>query len=606
MSNFQSLGLSDPIVKALDELGFETPTAIQEEAIPQLTAELRDFIGLAQTGTGKTAAFGLPLLQQLDPDTPNTQALIIAPTRELCQQIAQQMESFAKYMKWVQIVSVYGGAPIQGQIRQLKKPTQIIVATPGRLIDLIGRKAVKIGSITNVVLDEADEMLNMGFKDDIDKILSFTPETKTTWLFSATMPPPIRKIVRDYMVDPLEVKVSTGTQVNENIEHQYVVVKASDKAESLTRFLDADPDMRGIVFCRTRRDTQALAEILMRKGYKAEALHGEMSQAQRDRVMDRFKKHHLQVCVATDVAARGIDVNDLTHVIHYALPDDQAYYTHRSGRTARAGKKGISLAVVTAYEKRKIKWFERDLKVTFTPTTVPGGEEIRKQKIARWTDAVCNIPVPEYLDAATLEQAIATLEAFTKEELIAKLIGRELESLGLSGRDRDLNDVGGRRDREDRGDRKPRDRNDRGDRRDRDRGPRDRKDRFDRGEKKDWKDKKRDRPERPARAERPDRAERVDHSDMETDRFFINLGSMDKISKRDLMEFVLEVGKLKRGQLGSVTLDKKSSYFEVEKGAAKNVAARFNGLIVDGRPLRVNLDGTPMHGDGGKSKKKDK
>lgn len=578
MSNFQSLGLSGPVLKALEDLGFETPTDIQAQAIPILSGDPVDFIGLAQTGTGKTAAFGLPLLAQIDEEHPNTQALVIAPTRELCQQIAEQLEAFAKYMKGVRVVSVYGGAPIDRQIRLLKKSAQIVVATPGRLIDLIGRKAVKLGSVAHVVLDEADEMLNMGFKEDIDKILSFTPETKTTWLFSATMPPAIRSIVDQYMVQPEEVKVSTGQQVNANIEHCYVVVKAADKAESLTRFLDADPEMRGIVFCRTRRDTQKLAEELIRKGYKADALHGDMSQNQRDRVMGRFKKHLLQVCVATDVAARGIDVNDLTHVIHYALPDDKAYYTHRSGRTARAGKTGISLALITSYEKRKLKWFERDLKLTWKPVTVPGGAEIRKQKIARWAEAVAATEMPQFLEPDALEHALLTLENFSKDELVARLIGRELQSLGLSGRDRDLNDSapagrkeGGRKD-DRRGERK---------------GPKGQKS---------------------ADGERRGKG-RAAREEVETQRFFINLGSMDKISKRDLMEFVLEVGKLKRGQLGTVSLDKRHSYFEVDKAVSGSIANRFSGMVVDGRPLRVNLDGTPgsmpkssKKGFGGKKK----
>lgn len=343
LDSFDTLGLSAPILKAIGQLGFDTPTDIQSQAIPQLLQGDSDFIGLAQTGTGKTAAFGLPLLDHLDATDDSVQALILAPTRELGQQIAEQIDLFAKHLKGIKSVAVYGGANITTQISQLKRPRHVVIATPGRLIDLVKRKALKLDQIKYLVLDEADEMLNMGFKDELDTILEFTPDSKKTWLFSATMPREIRRMVKQYMESPFEVSVDPKTTVNANIEHKYAIVKQSDKTEAMGRFLELEPDLYGVVFCRTRRDTQALAEDLLKMGFRADALHGEMSQPQRDRVMNRFKNRDLQVLVATDVAARGIDVNDLTHVFHHSLPSEQAYYTHRSGRTARAGKKGISL-----------------------------------------------------------------------------------------------------------------------------------------------------------------------------------------------------------------------------------------------------------------------
>ncbi|NNC94972.1 MAG: DEAD/DEAH box helicase, partial [Chitinophagales bacterium] len=324
-------------------MGFENPTEIQEAAIPFLVDGDDDLIGLAQTGTGKTAAFGLPLLNRIDYNNKDTQALILAPTRELGQQIAEQLQQFSKHLRKVKILPVYGGASISHQIKAIKKGQHIIVATPGRLVDLIKRKVVNLNTVRFLILDEADEMLNMGFKEELDQILFETPAEKLTWLFAATMPKEIKKIVHKYMDDPVEVRVNQKNVVNKNIEHQFAVVKHSNKTEALTRFLDMDPDMRGVVFCRTKRDTQDLAEDLMSRGYKADAIHGDLNQPQRDRVMKRFKSHDLHVLVATDVAARGIDVNDLTHVFHFTLPDDHAYYTHRSGRTARAGKTGISI-----------------------------------------------------------------------------------------------------------------------------------------------------------------------------------------------------------------------------------------------------------------------
>ncbi|MEO1385315.1 MAG: DEAD/DEAH box helicase, partial [Bacteroidota bacterium] len=348
----------------------------------------QDFIGLAQTGTGKTAAFGLPLLERIDPNAKHTQALILAPTRELGQQIAQQLGHFSKYLDRLNVLAVYGGANIMTQINALKRPQHVIIATPGRLIDLIKRKAVRLDRLEYLILDEADEMLTMGFKEEVDRILSYTPEERNIWLFSATMSADITRIVRTYMENPFEVKLNTRNEVNANISHQFAVVRRSDKLEALVRFLDVNPEMRGVVFCRTKRDTQNLAEDLLKKDYKADALHGDLSQHQRDRVMGRFKNHELQVLIATDVAARGIDVNDLTHVFHFSLPDDLSYYTHRSGRTARAGKKGTSIAFVNGREKYRVGHISKSLGISFEQVMIPSAEEIYDMRIKNWAEKI--------------------------------------------------------------------------------------------------------------------------------------------------------------------------------------------------------------------------
>jgi ATP-dependent RNA helicase DeaD len=381
---FQQLGLSDEILRAIEDLGFESPTEIQKQAIPKLLSDNRDFIGLAQTGTGKTAAFGLPLLERIDPEQGVTQALILAPTRELGQQIAEQLHIFSKYMDRVNVLAVYGGAAITNQIKALRKPQHIIIATPGRLIDLMKRKAVKLHELRCLVLDEADEMLNMGFKEELDKILKQTPEDKMTWLFSATMPNEIKRIVKNYMDNPFEVRVNTKNEVNSNIEHQFVMVKRENKLAALGRFLEVDKDMRCLVFCRTKMDTQNLSDELQRRNYKVDAIHGDLSQAQRDRVMKKFKSHNLEILIATDVAARGIDVNDLTHVFHHTIPDETSYYTHRSGRTARAGKKGTSIAFISGREGHRVKRLERELGITFNKVLVPETEDVASKRIEDW------------------------------------------------------------------------------------------------------------------------------------------------------------------------------------------------------------------------------
>ncbi len=441
MTTFKDLGLSDEVLIVLVELGFDNPSKIQKQAIPHLISGDTDFIGLAQTGTGKTAAFGIPLLERIDPSKNATQALVLAPTRELGQQTAEQLHKFSKYLNKINVLAVYGGAAIAKQIKALRKTQHIIIATPGRLIDLIKRKSVKLDQLSFLVLDEADEMLNMGFKEDLDKILSYAPESKLTWLFSATMPDQIKRIVKKYMHKPVEVRVDSRDEVNTNIIHQYVTVKHADKIEGLTRFFDINPDMRAIVFCRTKKDTQSLAENLLKRNYKADALHGDLTQGQRDRVMKRFKTRHLHILIATDVAARGIDVDDLTHIFHFTLPDDDLYYTHRSGRTARAGKKGISIAFINGREQYRINRLEKQLGISFKRVLIPMSEDITDENIQNWCAEILAKKTKGKIDPKLLEKANMLFANLSKEELTAKVLMHEIERINLSTSTKDLNDA---------------------------------------------------------------------------------------------------------------------------------------------------------------------
>jgi ATP-dependent RNA helicase DeaD len=570
LKSFSELGLSKPLMQVLPELGFEKPSPIQEQSIPLLNDKAQDFIGLAQTGTGKTAAFGLPLLDWINPDQKDTQALILAPTRELGQQIAGQLSIFAKYLPKIQIQSVYGGASIVAQMKDIKRRTpQIVIATPGRLLDLMRRKVLDLSTIRFVVLDEADEMLNMGFKEDLDDILAYTGDTKNTWLFSATMPKEIRNIVKSYMSKPVEVKVSTGNQLNENIEHQYAVVKSSDKFEGLKRVLDVEEGFRGVIFCRTRIKTQQLADDLNKSGYQSEALHGDLSQAQRDRVMKRFKDHSLQVLVATDVAARGIDVNDLTHVIHYALPDDPSYYTHRSGRTARAGKKGISLSLLTNRDMRKLDGLERSLKLKIQKISIPSVEDILNIRLNKWAQNILDLPIKKDLNGKLLTDIQMLLGSMSFEELVEKLVSKEIDSLNYNKKGKDINESSraskrSSRDSDRRG--KSRDRNT------------------------DRKSEKRDRSK--SDFKRKDKSESKDRksSTKKGNRFFINVGKSDGVSKSDMVDFIAETVKIRKSDVGDIDLQKNCSFFEVDKRHSKNVANSFKGIYIDGRELRVNRD----------------
>jgi ATP-dependent RNA helicase DeaD len=425
MMNFEVLGLSKPVLRAIAELGFESPTPIQEQAIPVMLGGNQDVVALAQTGTGKTAAFGLPLIDLLDFNQRHTQALILAPTRELCMQITRDLQNFSKHTGGAHVVAIYGGASIEGQIREMRKGPQIVVATPGRLVDMIERGVVDLTRIDFVVLDEADEMLTMGFKDDLDLILSQTPEEKNTWLFSATMPHEVQRIAKNYMSEPFEVTVGQRNSGNENIEHLYYVVHAKDRYLALKRIADFNPDIFAIVFCRTKAETQQVADALIKDGYNADALHGDLSQAQRDFVMKRYRSRSLQMLVATDVAARGIDVNDVTHVINYNLPDEIESYTHRSGRTARAGKSGVSIAIIHSKELHKIREIEKIIKRKFAQAQIPTGFDVCEQQLMALVKRIHNVEVDEKTVERYLPQVFEELQELSREDIIKRFVSIE-------------------------------------------------------------------------------------------------------------------------------------------------------------------------------------
>jgi len=424
MSTFQSLGLNENLLKAITDLGFEKPSEVQEKAIPILLEQDTDLVSLAQTGTGKTAAFGFPMLQKIDVESRTTQGLILSPTRELCMQITNEMNQYGKYMKGLNVVAIYGGASITDQARQIKKGAQIIVATPGRMKDMIGRRMIDISKIEYCVLDEADEMLNMGFYEDITEILSHSPEEKSTWLFSATMPKEVSSIAKKFMHDPIEVTVGSKNVSAENVTHEYYHVNTRDRYAALKRLADANPDIFSVVFCRTKRDTQKVAEQLINDGYNAGALHGDLSQNQRDMVMNSFRKRQIQMLVATDVAARGIDVDDITHVINYQLPDEIETYTHRSGRTGRAGKDGISMVIVSKSEVRKIRSIEKIIQKSFVKKEIPSGMEICEKQLIHLANNIKETEINHDIDAY-LPNINEVLESFSKEELIKKVFSVE-------------------------------------------------------------------------------------------------------------------------------------------------------------------------------------
>jgi len=528
MKSFESLGLSRGLVESVQQIGFETPTPIQEKAIPVLLTGDRDFVGLAQTGTGKTAAFGLPLLELVEDDSKETQALVLAPTRELGLQITSDLENFSEKFKRFNIVAIYGGASISEQIRKVKKGAQIIVATPGRLIDMIDRKAVNLKNVRYVVLDEADEMLNMGFKEDLDKILSYTPDEKYTWLFSATMPKEVRAIMKNYMSDPFELTVGEKNTGNVNIEHNYVVIQDKDRYLALKRILDFNPEIFGLIFCRTRIDTQRIAEMLMKDGYNADSLHGDLTQQQRDRVMMKFRQRSLQILVATDVAARGIDVEDITHVIHLNIPDEMEFYTHRSGRTARAGKKGVSIAMISKKEIGKVKQIEKTLKTTFQRMMVPSGPEVCQKQLLALMHKVHEVKVNENEIAEFLPAIEEELKDLSKQELIKRFASIEFNRfLDYYRNAADLNADGKR----------------------------------DGGE------------------------ERY----ITGSRFFINLGKMDGIDVSKLIEIIDDHTGVGKKDLGRIDLKGAYSFFEVEKERADEIANGLNGIEYRGRQVRVEL-----------------
>jgi len=551
---FKSLGLNDEIISAITEMGYEKPTPIQEQAIPYLLDHQGDLIGLASTGTGKTAAFGLPLLNQINVADKSTQGLIICPTRELCLQISRDLSDYSKNIKGLKVTAVYGGTDIVKQIREIERGVHVIVATPGRLMDLIKRKKVKLNTVKTVILDEADEMLNMGFKEDIDTILEKTPTEKSVWLFSATMPKEVARIAKNYMVDPFEITVGGKNESNKNIEHQFYVVKGREKYEGLKRILDYNPDIYGLVFCRTRRDTAAVADKLMADGYSAEPLHGDLSQAQRDRVMEKFRNKGIQILVATDVAARGIDVNDITHVIHHSLPEDVENYTHRSGRTARAGKKGISAAIITPSEGRKIKQIERIIKSSFVKKNVPKADEICEKQLFNLVDKMHDVEVNEKEIGKYMPTVMEKLGEFSKEEIIAKFVSTEFNRfLNYYSKAKDISanisDRGGKGS-------------------DRERG------RKDRGER---------------REQRPNQQ-----------RFFVNLGKKDKFNNGALLRLICDSTGISKSKIGKIDILNNFSFFEADKSETENIIKNAQGLDFDGAIMNVEVTNSAPKFSGGR------
>jgi len=442
MSTFLELGLKAPIIKALSGLGYEKPTVIQEKAIPQIISSTDDLKAFAQTGTGKTAAFSLPIIELLDPSSSNVQAIILSPTRELAVQIGNNIKDFCKYLKEVKVTTVYGGSSIEDQIRSLKKGSQIVVGTPGRTVDLINRRALKLGNVQWLVLDEADEMLNMGFKDELDKVLEATPETKQTLLFSATFPREVESIAKNYMTKPVEITSGQKNQGSDNVNHEYYSVTERTRYPALKRIADLNPNIYAIIFCRTRRETQEVADKLIKDGYSADSLHGDLSQAQRDSVMGKFRKKTIQILVATDVAARGLDVSELTHVINHKLPDQIENYTHRSGRTGRAGNKGISIVLVNGKEKGKLRPIEKIIKKKFIQAKVPSGKEICQNQLMNLIYKVQAIEVNETQINEFLPNIYDKLKDLDREELIQKFVSLEFNTmLAYYENAKDLNDL---------------------------------------------------------------------------------------------------------------------------------------------------------------------
>ncbi len=442
MSTFLDLGLKEPIAKALTDLGYVKPTVIQEKAIPQIISSTDDLKAFAQTGTGKTAAFSLPILELADDSNKNTQAIILSPTRELAVQIGKNIQDFAKYIPNMKVVTVYGGANIEEQIKKLKRGAQIVVGTPGRTVDLINRRALKLGNVEWLVLDEADEMLNMGFKDELDKVLDATPDTKQTLLFSATFPKEVEAIAKNYMIKPVEISSGEKNTGTDNVKHIYYLISERTRYPALKRIADINPDIYAIIFCRTRRETQEIATKLIADGYNADSLHGDLSQAQRDTVMEKFRQKNIQMLVATDVAARGLDVNNLTHVINHKLPDQIENYTHRSGRTGRAGNQGISIVLVNKKEKSKITPIERKIKQKFEQVMIPTGAEVCQKQILHLIDRVKTIEVNESEIEGFLPQISEKLAGLDRDELIKRFVSLEFNAfLSYYENAQDLNDL---------------------------------------------------------------------------------------------------------------------------------------------------------------------
>jgi ATP-dependent RNA helicase DeaD len=546
MVTFNELGLCPEVLKALEDMNFITPTPIQEKAIPHLLKDQSDFVGLAQTGTGKTAAFGLPLLCRIDCFSKTPQALILCPTRELCLQITNDLFKFGKYLNPNGIVAVYGGADIRRQMNQIKNGASVIVATPGRLMDLINRKALSLSQISVVILDEADEMLNMGFKEDIDNILAKTPDSKNTWLFSATMPREVEAIAKKFMNNPFEISIGHKNQGNANITHTYFVTKEKNRYEALKRLIDMNPDIFGLIFCRTRRETQEVAEKLAKENYNAEALHGDLSQAQRDRVMKLFRERNLQLLVATDVAARGIDVDDISHVINYNLPDDIENYTHRSGRTARAGKTGHSLVIINPKEKHKVRAIEKQMRIEFKEGKIPNPEDILKNRMDAVIRKIIETPVNEEELSRYMSDSVGILEAYSKEEIINMFLSAELNRFmdyyrGSSNLNELATEGGGGFEKK-------------GDRR---RGA----------------------------------------IEGNAQRYFVSLGRKDGLNPGGLLRVICDSTGLKSAEIGRIDIKERFAFFETKAELSQTILRNQGVMVFEGKSMNIELADSPPRGD---------
>ena len=539
MKTFEELGVSPEIRKAIEEMGYENPMPVQEEVIPYLLGENNDVVALAQTGTGKTAAFGLPLLQQIDVKNRVPQSLILCPTRELCLQIAGDLNDYSKYIDGLKVLPVYGGSSIDSQIRSLKRGVHIIVATPGRLLDLMERKTVSLSTVHNIVMDEADEMLNMGFTDSINAILADVPKERNTLLFSATMSPEIARISKNYLQNAKEINIGRKNESTSNVKHVAYTVQAKDKYAALKRIVDYYPQIYGIIFCRTRKETQEIADKLMQEGYNADSLHGELSQAQRDAVMQKFRIRNLQLLVATDVAARGLDVDDLTHVINYGLPDDTESYTHRSGRTGRAGKTGTSIAIINLREKGKLREIERIIGKKFIAGEMPTGKQICEKQLIKVIDELEKVKVNEEEITDFMPEIYRKLEWLSKEDLIKRMVSHEFNRFLDYYRDREEIET-------------PTDSRERNTRDSRERGSRKAAPGF--------------------------------------TRLFINLGKMDSFFPSELIS-LLNSNTRGRIELGRIDLMKNFSFFEVEEKEAQNVVKALNRANWNGRKVSVEVAG---------------
>ena len=539
MKTFEELGVSPEIRRAIEEMGYENPMPVQEEVIPYLLGENNDVVALAQTGTGKTAAFGLPLLQQIDVKNRVPQSLILCPTRELCLQIAGDLNDYSKYIDGLKVLPVYGGSSIDSQIRSLKRGVHIIVATPGRLLDLMERKTVSLSTVHNIVMDEADEMLNMGFTDSINAILADVPKERNTVLFSATMSPEIARISKNYLQNAKEITIGRKNESTSNVKHVAYTVQAKDKYAALKRIVDYYPHIYGIIFCRTRKETQEIADKLMQEGYNADSLHGELSQAQRDAVMQKFRIRNLQLLVATDVAARGLDVDDLTHVINYGLPDDTESYTHRSGRTGRAGKTGTSIAIINLREKGKLREIERIIGKKFIAGEMPTGKQICEKQLIKVIDELEKVKVNEEEITDFMPEIYRKLEWLSKEDLIKRMVSHEFNRFLDYYRDREEIET-------------PTDSRERNTRDSRERGSRKAAPGF--------------------------------------TRLFINLGKMDSFFPSELIS-LLNSNTRGRIELGRIDLMKNFSFFEVEEKEAQNVVKALNRANWNGRKVSVEVAG---------------